>query len=116
MSGQANVSMTVKAMQAGAFTVLEKPFDDDTLIGNIRRALASRDAPSTPPLLDALTDREIDVLKRLILGESNKVAAAHLNISPRTVEIHRAHIQTKLRASGLSDLIRIARQAGLEPD
>lgn len=121
MSGQANVAMTVKAIKAGAFNVLEKPVDDDTLIGNIRRALASRETQpgkdgAMPSLLDALTDREIDVLKRLILGESNKAAAAHLMISPRTVEIHRAHIQTKLKATGLSDLIQIARKAGLEPD
>lgn len=122
MSGQANVAMAVKAIKAGAFNVLEKPLDDDTLIGNIRRAMGSRDAqagrdaPATPSLLNALTDREMDVLKRLILGESNKVVAAQLMISPRTVEIHRAHIQTKLKATGLSDLIQIARKAGLEPD
>lgn len=122
MSGQANVAMTVKAIKAGALNVLEKPIDDDTLIGNIRRALASADAQASksatakPSLLKALTNREMDVLKRLILGESNKAAAAQLMISPRTVEAHRAHIQAKLKATGLSDLIQISRRAGLEPD
>ena len=64
-------------------------------------------------LLALLTERERDVLDRLTLGESNKLVAHDLGISPRTVEIHRAHLQDKLKARNLSDLVRLARLARL---
>lgn len=119
VTGHADVALAVRAMKAGAADFLEKPFDDTALLATVRRAVADsrhtsakaeqdRDALA---LFALLTDRERDVLDRLILGESNKQAAHHLGISPRTVEIHRAHLQEKLQAHSLSDLIRIARLA-----
>jgi two-component system response regulator FixJ len=120
MTGEAEVALAVRAMKAGALDFLEKPFDDDALLESVRQGLAeaSRNHANDPEARDAaariasLTERELAVLHRLTLGESNKQAAHSLGISPRTVEIHRAHLQEKLKARGLADLVRTARLAG----
>ena len=120
MTGQADIGRAVRAMKAGASDFIEKPFDDVPLLASIRRALAEgrriegdeasrREAVA---LFALLTERERQVLDRLALGESNKLVAFHLEISPRTVEIHRAHLQRKLKARSLPELVRTARLAG----
>jgi two-component system response regulator FixJ len=119
MTGNADIKLAVRAMKAGALDFLEKPFDELVLLATIRRAIANRHAAvdggeeqKAVSLFALLTERERQVLARLTLGESNKLVARHLGISPRTVEIHRANLQVKLKARGLSDLVRLARLAG----
>lgn len=119
MTGQADVPLAVRAMRAGAVDFIEKPFDADQMLASVRRALeiASQthtghsEKQSARELLDRLTRRERDVLDKLVQGASNKVAAHQLGVSPRTVEVHRAHIIAKLGAKNLSDLVRITLQA-----
>jgi two-component system response regulator FixJ len=120
MTGNADIKLAVRAMKAGALDFLEKPFDELVLLATIRRAIADRGASfvgeekerNAATLFALLTEREREVLGRLTLGESNKAVAHHLGISPRTVEIHRAHLQEKLKAHSLSDLVRLARLTG----
>ena len=89
----------------------------------MRRAKAASDqarvqnetADTAARLIAQLTPRELDVLKHLVAGRSNKVIAYELSISPRTVEIHRAHLMDKMEARSLSDLIRMALAAGVAP-
>src|SRR5205085_10453315 len=100
---------------------IEKPFSDDILIGAIRSALerASQE-PATDKAqqeaqerLAALSGRERDVLAGLVAGKINKVIAHELNISPRTVEVYRANLMSKMQAKSMSDLMRMALAAGL---
>jgi two-component system response regulator FixJ len=120
MTGQADVALAVRAMKAGALDFLEKPFDEQMLLDSVRKGLAealrtganAAEAQEAAAMIALLTAREREVMHRLMLGESNKLAAHSLAISPRTVEIHRAHIYEKLKARGLSDLVRLARLAG----
>ena len=122
ITGHGDVPLAVQAMKAGAIDFLEKPFDDDMMLASIRKAMEigsqarSRTAESkaAKDLLSALTPRERSVLDKLVQGRSNKIVAYELGISPRTVEIHRAHIMTKMEASSLSDLVRLVMAA--DPD
>jgi two-component system, LuxR family, response regulator FixJ len=115
MTAHADVPLAVRAMKAGAIDFIEKPFDDGQLIASIRHAFEvnsrtrsrSRETREAREKLSLLTSRERSVLEILVKGRSNKIAAYELGISPRTVEIHRAHIMNKLEASSLSDLVRI---------
>ena len=123
VTGHGDVPLAVRAMKAGAIDFIEKPFDDDLLLQSIERALAlrkeSRSQTSlTQTAIDRialLTERERQVLERLVAGEPNKVIAYELDISPRTVEIHRAHVMEKMQARSLSDVVRLAIAAGLSP-
>jgi two-component system, LuxR family, response regulator FixJ len=123
MTGHADVQMAVAAMKAGAVDFIEKPFDDHQLIGVVRRALAevARQSDAAAIKADAalrlaeLTAREREVLDHLVAGCSNKVIAQKLGISPRTVEIHRAHVMEKMRVASLSELVRLALRAEIEP-
>jgi two-component system, LuxR family, response regulator FixJ len=121
MTGQADVPLAVRAMKAGAVDFLEKPFTDEVLLDTVRRALATP-APSTVKadpaiarLIAKLTPRELDVMLQMVIGNANKVTAFNLGISPRTVEIHRAHVMDKMGAKSLSELVRMALAAGVEP-
>jgi FixJ family two-component response regulator len=107
-------------MQRGAFDFLQKPFRDDDLAERIRRALA-RDRKLRSQIgekgqirarLDRLTPRERQVLKLVTDGKPNKVMAAELGVSQRTVEIHRAHVMRKMGASSLAQLVRMTIIAG----
>lgn len=117
ITGHGDVPLAVAAMRAGAFDFLEKPFDDDVLLSSIGRALAlgskvrqsEDESKAAAALIAALTSREQEVLDHLVLGKSNKLIAHELGISPRTVETHRARLQEKLKARGLSDLVRLTR-------
>jgi two-component system response regulator FixJ len=116
ITGHGDVPLAVQAMKAGAVDFIEKPFDDDRIVTSIGHALEigsrarnrSAESKMAKSLLSLLTPRERSVLDKLIKGRSNKVAAHELGISPRTIEIHRAHIMDKMKAMNLSDLVRIA--------
>ncbi|MER8963319.1 MULTISPECIES: response regulator FixJ [unclassified Mesorhizobium] len=116
MTGHADVALAVQAMKEGAADFIEKPFDDEVLIEAIRSALDNRNqADATHPQsveirgrLAALSERERQVLDGLVSGLPNKTIAYDLGISPRTVEIHRANVMSKMAASSLSHLVRMA--------
>jgi two-component system response regulator FixJ len=121
VTGHADVAMAVRAMKLGARDFLEKPFDPDRLIATVAEALRPQapDAGTTPAIvrgLETLTPRERAVLERLVLGQSNKSIARALEISPRTVEVHRARVMAKMAADSLSQLVRMALRAGIDPD
>ena len=121
ITGHGDVSLAVEAMKIGAVDFLEKPFDDDLLLAAVHSAL-SREADSgkrkaalagIQDKLAALSNRERQVLDGLVAGKANKVIAFDLGISPRTVEIYRANVMTKMAANSLSDLVRMAMMSGV---
>jgi two-component system, LuxR family, response regulator FixJ len=121
ITGHGDVAMAVQAMKVGAIDFLEKPFDDETLLDCVHRALDAmekkrdlmKEAEDASQQISRLTRRELEVLEQLVAGRSNKLVARELSISPRTVEIHRARIMDKLKARGLSDLVRTAIAASI---
>jgi len=116
MTGHADVALAVQAMKEGATDFIEKPFDDQVLIDAIHSTLANRNhAVVTNPQatairknLSTLSERERQVLDGLVSGLPNKTIAYDLGISPRTVEIHRANVMSKMGAGSLSHLVRMA--------
>ena len=121
ITGHGDISLAVEAMKLGAVDFLEKPFDDDQLIDALKATL-SRDADLAEhkavlteinDKLAALSNRERQVLDGLVAGNANKTIAFDLGISPRTVEIYRANLMTKMAANSLSDLVRMAMLAGI---
>lgn len=121
-TGHGDIALAVQAMRAGAVDFIEKPFDEDRLIGAIESALAisleeHRDTELKVRFrndIDRLTPRERDVLGQLIIGSTNKEIARELDIAPRTVEVHRARVMEKMQAESLSHLVRVAVVAGFE--
>jgi two-component system response regulator FixJ len=121
MTGHGDVQLAVEAMKIGARDFIEKPFDDETLLGAVRAALddgerqAQHDAERDALLerLSSLSNRERDVLQGLVAGKPNKIVAFDLGISPRSVEIYRANVMTKMNAGSLSKLVRMALVAGI---
>ena len=121
MTGHGDVPLAVEAMKLGAFDFLEKPFDDEALIAAIRAAIRHRNLASTASAedqdirsrIDSLTPRERQVLDGLVAGQSNKSIGRDLAISPRTVEIYRANVMTKMQASSVSELVRLAMRVGI---
>jgi two-component system response regulator FixJ len=119
MTGHADVPLAIEAMKLGVADFIEKPFDDDQLIAVLEAALrqdaaqrqrrGERDA--ILERLNSLSAREAEVLQGLVEGKPNKVIAYDLQISPRTVEVHRAHVMTKMNARSLSDLVRMTLRA-----
>jgi FixJ family two-component response regulator len=120
ITGHGDVPMAVEAMQAGAFDFLQKPFRDQDLIDRIQKALekdrASRSVLAERTLirerLESLTPREREVLTMVSSGKPNKVMAADLGVSQRTVEIHRARVMEKMGASSLAQLVRMVMDLG----
>jgi two-component system response regulator FixJ len=108
-------------MKTGAVDFIEKPFEMSLLITAIEQALMHNNgreqlsslAEAARSQLNGLTPRERDVLSGLVDGQSNKIIAHALGISPRTVEIHRANLMSKLEVGSLSDALRIAFTARL---
>jgi two-component system response regulator FixJ len=121
ITGHGDIALAVEAMKIGAVDFLEKPFDDDHLLAAVRAALdkdadaAKRQAElgDIQDKLAALSNRERQVLEGLVAGHANKIIAFDLGISPRTVEIYRANVMTKMAANSLSDLVRMAMMAGI---
>jgi two-component system response regulator FixJ len=124
ITGYAEVPLAVRAMKAGAFDFIEKPFSDQTLLDRIRAAVAHDEGgrrrraarADVERRLRLLTARERDVLSRVVTGKSNKVIAADLELSTKTVEVHRAHVMEKLKAGSLADLIRLCLLANEEDE
>ena len=122
MTGHGDVTVAVQAMKAGAVDFIEKPFEKAVLLSAIDEGLARIEhagrsrarAEEAQVRLQALTPRERDVLEGLVRGHPNKTIAYDLDISPRTVEIHRANLMTKLGVASLSEALRIAFAAGLD--
>ena len=116
MTGHGDVPLAVEAMKAGAIDFIEKPFDDEVMLSAIRAALtrhaSDRDrterAAAIQERIARLSDREREVLERLVAGKANKVIAYELGISARTVEVYRANVMTKMQADSLSELVRMA--------
>lgn len=121
ITGHGDVALAVEAMKAGAVDFIEKPFDDEALLGAIRSALEFRSTESegssarkeAEARLADLSPRERDVLQGLVAGKINKVIAHDLSISPRTVEVYRANLMAKTGARSMSELMRLALVAGL---
>ena len=116
ITGHGDIGLAVRAMKAGAVDFIEKPFDKGTVVAALEQALQrnegraelNRLADQARAQLNGLTPRERDVLNGLVEGQSNKVIAYDLGISPRTVEIHRANLMSKLGVGSLSDALKIA--------
>jgi two-component system response regulator FixJ len=115
MSGHGDIPMAVEAMQHGAFDFLQKPFRDQDLLDRIQRAIA-KDAELRKSLgehtrikshLESLTPREREVLDLMTQGKQNKAIAQVLDVSPRTVEIHRARVMEKMGAHSIAELVRM---------
>ena len=121
ITGHGDISLAVEAMKIGAIDFLEKPYDDDTLLAAVKGSLtlnadaAQRNAELSQinDRLAGLSNRERQVLEGLVAGKANKVIAFDLGISPRTVEIYRANVMTKMSANSLSDLVRKVMMAGI---
>jgi two-component system response regulator FixJ len=124
MTGHGDIPLAVEAMKLGAVDFLEKPFEDDRLIGMIEAAIRQAEpaARSEAATLDiaariaTLSPRERQVMDGLIAGLSNKLIARDYDISPRTIEVYRANVMTKMQANSLSELVRLAMRAGLLKD
>ena len=120
MTGHADVALAVAAMKEGAVDFIEKPFSDEVLLAAIQVAFdrekkaASSDTRTAEvrKRLTSLTAREREVLDGLLVGHPNKTIAYDLGISPRTIEVHRANVMTKMAASSLSELVRMVISAG----
>ena len=121
ITGHGDVQLAVEAMKIGATDFIEKPFDDKLLLAAVKSALGrwekgAQQESERGKLLDklaTLSTREREVLEGLVAGKPNKIIAFDLGISPRTVEIYRANVMTKMDAGSLSDLVRMALLAGL---
>src|SRR3954468_12633762 len=124
MTGHGDVPLAVEAMKLGAVDFLEKPFDDDRLTGMIETAIrqAESSARSDAAVLEiaariaSLSPRERQVMDGLIAGLSNKLIAREYDISPRTIEVYRANVMTKMEAGSLSELVRFALRGGILKD
>jgi len=121
LTGEGNIDIAVQAMKAGAFDFLEKPYKADALLEVIDKAFERAEHESAGSVqveaarakVAVLSPRERDVLTGLIEGRSNKIIAHDLAISPRTVEIYRANLMTKMGVRSLSEALRVAFAAGL---
>ncbi len=115
ISGHADVPMAVRALKAGAFDFIEKPFNDDVLLAMVQRALKQESEMRTRLAkndalkirMESLTPRELEVLDQVVAGASNKQIGNELGVSQKTVEAHRARVMEKLEAESLSHLVRM---------
>ncbi len=121
MTGHGEIPLAVEAIKLGAIDFIEKPFEDERLIEVVEMALrqaadrAKSDsvAEEIAGRVARLSERERQVMDGLIAGLSNKMIAREHNISPRTIEVYRANVMTKMQARSLSELIRLALRAGV---
>lgn len=119
ITGHGDVPMAVKAIKAGAADFVQKPFRDQELIDRIREVLEEDAEVRAEKLqrneilrrMDTLTEREREVMEQVVQGKANKVVAIDLNVSQRTVEIHRANVMEKMKARSLAQLVRLVMKA-----
>ena len=124
MTGHGDVPLAVEAMKLGAVDFLEKPFEDDRLITMIETAIRRAEPAARSEAVSqdiaarvaSLSPRERQVMEGLVAGLSNKLIAREYDISPRTIEVYRANVMTKMQAGSLSELVRLAMRAGLLKD
>lgn len=124
MTGHGDVPLAVEAMKLGAVDFLEKPFEDDRLIAMIETAIRQAEpvakseaiAQDVAARVASLSPRERQVMEGLVAGLSNKLIARDYDISPRTIEVYRANVMTKMQAGSLSELVRLAMRAGMLKD
>jgi two-component system response regulator FixJ len=124
ITGHGDIPLAVEAMKFGAADFFEKPYDDESLVAAVRSALNRHEGVAQKQaqrsILDerlaTLSNRERQVLEGLVAGKPNKIIAFDHNISPRTVEVYRANVMTKMQASSLSELVRMALIAGILND
>ncbi len=119
ITGHGDVPMAVEAMQQGAFDFIQKPFRDQDLLDRIKRALdqyeqarkTQEDKRRILERINNLTIREREVMEQIVAGKANKVIAFDLDISRRTVEIHRARVMEKMDARTFAELVRMITRA-----
>ena len=124
MTGHGDIPLAVEAMKLGAIDFLEKPFEDERLIGTVKAALSKaadrhEDEAVTADIaarIASLSPRERQVMEGLAAGLSNKLIAREYDISPRTIEVYRANVMTKMQAGSISELVRLAVRGGLLKD
>jgi FixJ family two-component response regulator len=124
ITGHADVPMAVRAFKSGVFDFIEKPFNDQHLIDRIQQAIEKSRSQKVNiqrrqearERLHKLSSREIQVLKCIVAGSSNKSMARELDISVKTVETHRANLMSKMKAGSVSELVRIALLAEIKDD
>jgi two-component system response regulator FixJ len=123
ITGAGRIDTAVRTIRAGALDFIEKPFAGEDLLARLdaldadlqATLAAKRTAIEARALVDALSAREREVLVRLLGGASNKLIARALDISPRTVEMHRAHMLQRLGVATTAEAIELAKRAGLKP-
>ncbi len=116
VTGYGEVSTAVKAMQAGAVGFLEKPFSDHELLENLQRAIdldaeqrrSAQSRARAVALFERLSRRERQVMRLMAAGRANKQIASELEISQKTVEVHRSHVMKKLQAQSIASVVRLA--------
>ncbi|WP_157016728.1 response regulator FixJ [Mesorhizobium xinjiangense] len=122
ITGHGDVPLAVEAMKAGALDFIEKPFEDEVLLEAVARAIAELkrkpreqdDISAIRQRLGQLSERERQVMAGIVAGLPNKTIAYDLNISPRTVEVHRSNVMAKMNAKNLPELVRMVLAAGDE--
>lgn len=123
VTGHGDVPMAVSAMKHGALDFIEKPFEDSVLLDAINRAVGkaseaqadSRSRETVLEHLNLLSERERQVFKGIVAGKANKTIALEHDLSPRTVEVYRANVMSKMQARTLPELVRMALLAGEAP-
>ncbi len=116
ITGHGDVALAVEAMKGGAIDFIEKPFDDDQILAALRTALTRGEdqqarvgeKAAIARRIAQLSTRERQVLNGVVRGKPNKIVAFELGISPRTVEVYRANLMTKMQAQSVSELVRMA--------
>jgi two-component system response regulator FixJ len=124
MTGHGDIPLAVEAMKLGAIDFLEKPFEDERLLSTITTALSrtademknEAAAAEVAARIATLSPRERQVMEGLVAGLSNKLIAREYDISPRTIEVYRANVMTKMQAGSISELVRLAIRGGLLKD
>ncbi|MEO1292924.1 MAG: response regulator [Pseudomonadota bacterium] len=121
LTGHGDVVQAVRALKAGAQEFFEKPFEAETLTATIQRLAAEKrraevEGEHRADVFDALSPREHEVMLHVVAGHPNKIIAHSLDLSPKTIELHRARVMEKTGARNLSHLVRLALKAGIDPD
>lgn len=118
ITGHGDIPMAVEAMRSGVVDFIEKPFSESRMLDALGRAFtsieatpASNDQAAVLKRIETLSERERQVLDGVVAGHANKVIARELGISPRTVEIYRAKLMTKMQADNLAALVRMTLSA-----